>query len=86
MDVKLRGKVFDARNFLGGTYVEPLPDPKQEDGYGVSVVADVGKIVTGDSAQQVLRDPDLSLEVNKAGDVVFLDLSGDVGGAKVIVP
>lgn len=97
-DVKIKGRQIDGRAYLGGG---DNPVPKEinakadaaatptkvdnSDSPIVTVSTNVAQIKTGNSSDQILLKPTLSIKTDKNGDVTFLDLKGQFDGGKITV-
>lgn len=80
-EVNITGKQLDARPFLtNNDYVDTSKDSSR-----AKATVKVAQMKTGDKPDNVLVSPNLSLETNAAGDVLFLDLQGGFPNGTVTV-
>ena len=85
-DVNISGKQLDARPFLGsGSGGDGSGADNSKDNSVVNATVKVAQMKTGDTAENLLLSPLLSLKTNAAGDVTFLDLKGGFPNGTVSV-
>lgn len=71
----VKGSKIDGRSFL-----EPDHAPKPKSATSsVSVQAEATVMRTGDAADQIVKNPKIQADINPAGDITSLDVSGTVG-------
>lgn len=89
-DISIQGKQLDGRPFLNGGDtrkgdVSSKISGKENGEVAVTAKVSVAQIKTGNAPDQMLLKPTLALQTNPAGDVKFLDLSGQIKGGTLMV-